>query len=285
MTPANVRWPLLAAALLPLLLGATPTPADRADDLLRAGDRAFARGAYAEAADLYERASGRTADPGLAAFNLASAHYQLARAGNAGSLAEAEQAYRCCTTPGEPRRARALFGLGNCLLLRPADPTLLRSAIDRFSECLADPGCDDRLAADARHNRQRARLLLQQTPPPADAGPDDEGGGDEPKDDPPEQPAGAPEKQPAGAGDESAQGKEKAAPGQVDPNQSPDKEGAHAAGRGVALPPVSAAADAAQLGEQDAAEHLERATRRILDEMRQHRRSRTRPAPPGVRDW
>jgi hypothetical protein len=39
------------------------------------------------------------------------------------------------------------------------------------------------------------------------------------------------------------------------------------------------------LSPQDAAEHLKRATRRILEERQAHRQGRARPPVPGVRDW
>src|SRR5258708_3722559 len=110
------RW-LLACLLVPILLGAQSLSAPDIDTLIRAGNAAFERGAYAEAAAQYEKASNRTTEPGLVAFNLATAKYHLAREGNPQALADAELGYRCCLEPGDPRRAQALFGLGNCLLL------------------------------------------------------------------------------------------------------------------------------------------------------------------------
>jgi hypothetical protein len=276
------RW-LPAGLLVPLLLGARPPRAADVEALLRAADAAFARGAHAEAAAMYEKAEERSTEPGLAAFNLAAAKLALAREGNPQALGEAEQAYRCCLEPGDPRRPRALFGLGNCLLLRAAGTALdrlaLRQAIDRFTECLRDERCTAELAADARHNRQRARLLLLQAPPPPDGAPEE--GGDDAKPDPPD------EKQPdgKGAGTSEEPGNRAGSPGT--PQGGPEQptgasQGSPTAGQG-SLPPLADRGEVAPLAPQDALEHLEQATRRILDEMRQHRRSRARPA--GVRDW
>jgi hypothetical protein len=278
------RW-LLAGLIIPLLLGARTPPVTDVDALLRAGNAAFERGDYSEAAALYDRAGERATEPGQTAFNLATAKYYLAREGNAQALADAEQAYRCCLGAGDPRRARALFGLGNCLLLRatgsPLDRVALRSAMDRFAECLRDPSCDAELAADARHNRLRARLLLLQAPLPPE-GADDDAGREDSKDDPPSdgrQPDGRRE----GIGDES--GDRSAIPGKGTAEQSDRSQaGAPAPGSGT-LPPVPDRSEAPPLSAREALMHLEQATERILKESRQYRRSRARPAGTGVRDW
>jgi hypothetical protein len=51
------------------------------------------------------------------------------------------------------------------------------------------------------------------------------------------------------------------------------------------LPPVPDQAEPALLSATDAAAHLEKATRRIVDEGQAHRRERARPPSSGVRDW
>jgi hypothetical protein len=283
MTPRH--W-LPAGLLLPLLLGARTATVSDVDALLRTGNAAFERGDYGEAAALFDQAGERALEPGLVAFNLATAKYHLAREGNAQALADAEQAYRCCLAPDDPRRARALFGLGNCLLLRAAGSTLdrvaLRSAIDRFGECVRDPACDPELAADARHNRLRARLLLLQAPLPPN-GSDDDAGREENKDDPP-QDGRQPDERPGGIGDEKGDRSGTLGKGKA---EQPDRhsEGSPTPGRGTPLPPVPDRGEAAPLSVSDALEHLEQATRRIIEEARQHRRSRARAAGTGVRDW
>jgi hypothetical protein len=282
----NRRYWLPACLILPVLLGARATAVPDVESLLRAGNAAFERGDYAEAVVWFDKAGDRTTDPSLAAFDLAAAKYQLARAGNAQALADAELAYRCCLERGDPRRARALFGVGNCLLLRAGGASLdgvaLRSAIDCFGECLRDPGCDATLADNARYNRQRARLLLLQAPPATDGSPEE---GDEPKEEPSESPKGPEEKRPSSAGEEDGDKGAKPATAREDADGAAgDKAGATAPGRGV-LPPVRDSAEPAPIAAQDAEQHLERAARRILDEMRQYRRGKPRTAGPGVRDW
>src|SRR5262245_27145371 len=179
---ARRSWPLAALALAAVFLLGAARPPD-VEGLLRAGDDAYRRGDYGRAAELFERAGERATDPGLVAFNLAATKYQLALAneGNVALLREAEQLYSCCLRKGDPRRARALYGLGNCLLARGGavalDAGALRAAADAYLQCLAEPGVPPELAADARHNLQRARLLLAQVPP---AGEDDSPKGDDP---------------------------------------------------------------------------------------------------------
>src|SRR5262249_43092578 len=105
---------ILLAALL-ALGAAGPTPPD---DLVRRGNVAYERGDFARAAGLFDQAAERATHPGLATFNQAVAAYRLARLnedGDAG-LREAAALFRCCLARGDPRRTRALFGLGNCLL-------------------------------------------------------------------------------------------------------------------------------------------------------------------------
>jgi tetratricopeptide (TPR) repeat protein len=279
---------LLLALLVPALLAARRgTPAD-AEALVRAGNAAFERGAYAEAVRLYERAEAISTDPRLVAFNLATARYQLAQEGDLRALPAAEEAYRCCLEAGDPRRARALYGLGNCLLIRASttrvlDAAALRAAIDRFTLCLRDPGCDADLAADARYNQGRARLLLLQAPPAPGGGEEPSSGADSEKDD-----TDDPGRKNDARGEDGMGGDghpdraTPVGPGGSDVGARP--EGKPTPGRG-ALPPVPDRPDAAPLSAPDAAEHLEQAAKKIREELTAHRRARARPVSPGVRDW
>src|SRR5262245_26546447 len=177
----RLRWAWLGIAV-PLLIAARSSEPVDIDALLRAGNAAWERGELALAAASYEKAQRLATDPGLVAFNLATVRYHQAKGGNPQALAAAEVAYRCCLEPGDSRRAPALFGLGNCLLLRGSmgnlDSLALRAAIDRYTQCLGEPTCDEQLARDARYNQQCARLLLLQAPPPPAEAPD--GGDDDP---------------------------------------------------------------------------------------------------------
>ncbi len=250
---------MIRTALLALLLVAASHRERNADAYLRQGDIAAKRGAWAEAARLYEKAEMWAADPGLVAFNLATARYHLAES-DPRELGAAEAGFRACLNG--PRRGRALIGLGNCLLLRAAgslDPLTLRAAIDRFSDALAEEDADH---AAARHNRERARLLLLQSRLRPDAPQD--GGEDKPPED-----------------DEKDQ---KPAPKQKDAAEvKSDGEGKKVGGKGM-LPPVPVDKDAPHLGGADATLHLDDAAQRIAEEWRAYRRSKARPVATG-RDW
>ncbi len=276
------RWlPLLLVALV------AAAPQLRTSDpeaLLRAADDAYRANQLDRAAELYERAGVRTTEPSRVAFNVAATKYRQ------NSLADAEIGYRSCLEKNDPYRARALFGLGNCLLRRAEssaalDRVTLRSAIDRFTACLADPGCDPALASDARHNRARARLLLLQTPPPPGAS-DESNSEEDPREDrdKPDDPQGKddPGGRDPGRGDRKGVESTPANGGAEDRSETGDTK--TGPGRGTLLPPPKDA-DAPPLPPGDAAEHIERAARRILEDLAAYRRSRARPAAPGVRDW
>lgn len=275
--------------LLPALLAATVASTEDADILLRRGNEAYERGDFSAAIHLYEQAQVRSLQPTKVAFNLATAYYQLARSGSVSTLGHAETEYRACLGQGNPLRAAAYFGLGNCLLLRGTTGSLdrltLRAAIDRYTECLRDPTCSPDLAIEARLNQQRARLFLLQAPPPEVEGPrDDPGSEDGDRTEPPEaQPTRNRDPQYSPASSESAPsttpGQREPRPGATDPQSTRP-----APGRGT-LPPVPSSLEAPPLAEQDASLHLERVSARILDDLVRHRRARPRAATPGVKDW
>jgi hypothetical protein len=283
---------LAVLVLLPLLAAAPRGRYADPDALLRAGNQAYQAGDLGRAAELYERAGVRTTQPSRAAFNLATARYRQARADNAQALAEAEEAYRSCLERGDPYRAPALFGLGNCLLLRAAggttlDRATLRAAIDRFSLCLAEPGCPPGLADDARYNCARARLLLLQAPPPPGANEEGAPGDDDKPDDPPDSSQGPDGSRDPGKADRVQQSQgNPAGGGNERPGETKDKvDGPNGAGRGTILPPPQDTSETKPLSERDAVQHLEEATKRILEDVAAYRRGRPRPLPPGVRDW
>jgi len=259
--------------------------------LLRQGGAAYARGDYTTAAALYEQAGDRTTDPGLVTFDLAAAQYRMALASDADRprlAREAEQSYRCCIEPGSPRRARALYGLGNALLLRAdgRDADALKAAAESYQQCLAETNLDDGLADDARHNLERARLLILQLPPSA-AHTKDESSGDvppKPRTSPPETPGA--QKNPkhdssAGMGKPDKIGdpaKSEKGTKPIDTDVPPTPGSGH-------LPPVPDGADLPPLTAEDAARHLELASQRIEEDYKAHRRAKT-PAPAAnVRDW
>jgi hypothetical protein len=285
----RVLW---VAGLLAAAIGiSAASPAPDWEMLARQGDAAFERGDYAAAAALYEQAQDRTTEPGLVAFNLGAAKYQLALASDAdrASLAaEAEEAFRCCTGAGDPRRARALYGLGDALLLKSdgRDAAALRTAVAAYEQCLSEATIEPALADDARHNLERARLLLRQVMPSGARTQDEPPPGDgPPKSQPPDRPPGS---QQNPSHDPSA------VPAKLDPNGRPVKpeEGPKPTetdappppGPGN-LPPVPDRADLPPLSAEEAARHLDLAAQRILQDAKAHRKSKAPTPPANVLDW
>ncbi len=285
MKPRSFRFAFVLTAGLGLSAAAPPNW----ERLLRQGDAAYAHGDYATAAALYEQAGDRSTDPGLVAYNLAAAQYQMALASDADRprlAREAEQSYRCCIEGGSPRRARALYGLGNALLMRSGDRDALKAAAESYGQCLAERNLDAALAADARHNLERARLLLQQIPP-SPAHTKDESSGDVPP-----KPQTSPRENPAAQRNHTRDPSPGAAkfdksrdPAKPEKGSKPVETDAPPAPGAGNLPPVPDGADLPPLTAADAARHLELASQRIEEDYKAHRRSKT-PAPAAnVRDW
>ena len=287
----KTRMTLAVGLFLAMLCLSAAAPAPDWETLARQGDAAYRRGDYGAAADLYEQAADRTTNPGLTAFNLAASRYRqaLAADGDRPRLAQdAEQAYRCCTQPGDPRRAQALFGLGDALVLKAGgrDADALKTAVAAYRQCLSQENLDGDLAAAVRHNLERTRLLLLQLPP-AGARPKE----DDPPGDGPPKPHSPPDKGP------NTQQKPARDPSQgvkLDPDGRPVKtdQGEKPietsepppAGPGH-LPPVPDRADLPPLTAEEATQHLEQAAQRILQDLKAHRRAKAAPPPPNVRDW
>jgi tetratricopeptide (TPR) repeat protein len=279
----------IACIFLAALCISAETPPDW-ESLLRQGDAAYARGDYTAAAALYEQAGDRSTDPGLVTFDLAAAQYRMALASDADRprlAREAEQSYRCCIEPDSPRRARALYGLGNALLLRAdgRDADALKAAVESYQQCLAETNLDEALADDARQNLERARLLLLQIPPSAHT--KDESSGDvPPKPQPSPRDTPGAQKNPThdsstGMGKPDKSG-DPAKPEKGTKPRDTDEPPPPGSGH---LPPVPDGADLPPLTAEDAARHLELASQRIEEDYKAHRRSKA-PAPAAnVRDW
>lgn len=146
---------ILLIAFAVLCLSAAPPAAP--DDFIRLGNQASERGAFDEALRLYQQAEERGIDPGLIAFNKATAYYQLQ------DYRQAENHFRMAlddaAIPSE-RRTKALYDLGNCLVRQAdaKDHETLRSAIRCYELCL-DAAPEDALRSDAAHNLEVAKLL------------------------------------------------------------------------------------------------------------------------------
>jgi tetratricopeptide (TPR) repeat protein len=279
----------LALVLLSgLLLAAAPVR--NVEGCLREGNAAFERGDYAAAIALYEKAETISTDPGQVAFNLAVARYGLAqekKESSATGLREAEMLFRCCLNPKNPRHARALYGLGLCLLYKAAGPEDLNQAGDCFQRCGQAAGDDAELRTAARQGQELVRLHLAQfQPPPHD--------GDKP---PNREPSNAekpePRTRPAQGVDPAQQGSDRTGANsnggegvqvKPEPGQTPQATQERSPGQGN-LPPVPDRADLPPLSPQDASGHLDQASRRILEEQRAYRQRKARPSPQGIRDW
>jgi tetratricopeptide (TPR) repeat protein len=291
----GILSPYLLVSLSPclfvfLLLGLKLPQAPDSERLLEEGHAAFARGDYAAAAELYEQAEIYSTEPTRVAFYLAGAKYHLAvkTEGTSPELLEAEKLYRCCLAPSDPLRPRALYGLGNCLLHKAGgrDAAGLRTAIACYDQCLQSASDDEQLIANARHNREKARLLLLQFQPPAngsqsDAPPDDE------HLQPPRQDPHRP--MPVPIGQEGHEGDADAQP--IDGAVKPE-DGTAAAknneppspGKGN-LDPVPDEVDVPPLSPHDAAEHLEMAAKKVLHERQTFHRRGERASDTRVKDW
>ncbi len=162
----------IAAALLAVVLTAPD------DALIQNGNQALEQGDYARALQLYQQAQETTVDPGLVAFNKATAYYHLKEYRNAES--HFRMALDDAAIP-EARRGKALYNLGDCLMKQAdaRDFKVLREAIRWFESCLdAMPEAD--LRKDAEYNLELAKLLwnkaraktTQKPAPNDDDGPD-----------------------------------------------------------------------------------------------------------------
>jgi tetratricopeptide (TPR) repeat protein len=269
------------AATLTLAGMAAAPPLDP-DDLVRQGNAAFARGDYGLAADLYGRAEERTSDPGLVAFNEATALYQLGR------YREAELHYlRCQGDAAGPRLGRLLYNLGNSVLKqRHPSPLRLREAIRHYEECLQQESRDAELAADARHNLEVARLLLQKskasqegrTPAEEEQGAsnaqnderrtDVRPGGDE---------AGTAIRDPMGKAGPAAEQSGNRNGAQTRSNEPPPGKGN--------LPPIPDEDELTAMTPEDAAEHLKKAAARIQQERREYRQRPVPASTANLLDW
>jgi hypothetical protein len=271
----------LAVLALATLAAAPPVAQD---ELVRQGNAAFARGDYAAAVDLYGRAEERTLDPGLVAFNEATALYQLGR------YREAELHYlRSREDATGLRRARLLYNLGNCVLKqgRQHSSRRLHEAIASYEACLQQEGIDAELAADARHNLELARLLLQKAKSREEGknSAEEEQGNNNPQADerrtdvkPGGDDSSAVAPDPAGKVGPAAEQPGNRNTAQAKTNEQPPP------GQGN-LPPIPDEDELIAMTPEDAAEHLKKAASRIQQERREYRQRPVPAAAANVPDW
>jgi hypothetical protein len=282
---------LRCAPLLLIVLASGAAPPPDPEALLREGNAAVARGDLQAAASSYARALERTTDPAPVAFNLAAVRLRLAVEGppedRPRELREAELLFGSFTRSGNPRRARALYGVGVCQLQRAegGDLAAARSAVGCFRECLLEPSVDASLVEDARHNLARARLLaLQLAPPPQSSENQQEPPGDGMKDPPkpPDRNSAGDERSDA-TGTEKKSGDDLATPPEGGEARETSARNPH--GRSGA-PTIPDRNEPTPLGTGDAAAYLEKAGRALrADREQQRRQQAASPSLPDVRDW
>ena len=148
-----IRAALVLLSLLPLSAAPPASP----DEIIRLGNLRIEQGAYDESLSFFQQAEERGNDPGLIAFNKATAYYHLH------DFRNAENHYRMAlddaAIPRE-RRTKALYNLGNCLIREASEHDIrtLRDAIRCYELCLdMEPAPD--LSKDAAHNLELAKLL------------------------------------------------------------------------------------------------------------------------------
>jgi tetratricopeptide (TPR) repeat protein len=270
------------ALLLPALALVAASPASAPpDDLVRQGNSAVARQKFADALKLYERAEERATDPGLVAFNEGVALYQQ------GDYARAEVQFRLARQDATGRRqVWARYNLASSLIQAAGDREVakLAEAIGLLEGCLRDDEADERLAANARHNLELAKLLWLQAKarpnPQKDKPPQDD---ENPKQPPPPKP---PPSQQSG-GDEGAgpkQGMGERERGQQNGEKPIQADGQPAPGDGT-LPVIPDREELVPMSREEAEAHLRQAIERVMQEGRAHRQRSVRVPSGKVRDW
>jgi hypothetical protein len=269
------------ALLLPALALVAAGPASAPpDELVRQGNEAVGRKQYAGALVLYDRAEERTTDPGLVAFNEGVALYQQ------GDYPRAEVHFRLARQDATGRRRLgATYDLA-CSLVRAAgdrDVAKLAEAVSLFGSCLRDEGADERLAADARHNLELAKLLWLQAKARPDAKENQPKDDENPRAQPPKpEPARQPGTDDGSAGSQGNGDRSRATP---QPGQEPIKaDGQQAPGEGT-LPVIPDRDELVPMSREDAEAHLRQAIERVKQEGRTHRQGTMRAPSSKVRDW
>jgi tetratricopeptide (TPR) repeat protein len=260
------------------LVGAAPSGNDA---LVREGNVAFDAEEYQEAVTLFERAEAGVLDPGLVAFNKAAALYRL------GDYAEAVRHYRRCLEDATgPRRARALFDLGNSLMQQQAkggSARLLLEAVRCYRVCLNLKETTDALRRDADYNLELARLLwIQAIARTSDSNPQD-------KQEDPDTPPADPRMSKFGQADQGADPSQGAEQGNAKADQQPGSQDKAAETRDKTpgqgnLPPLPDQDELIPLAPEETAAYLNRVAQRILRE-RQASRNVAAAAVGNVKDW
>jgi Ca-activated chloride channel family protein len=265
--------------LLPVLFGAVSV--GQVEKLIRQGNAEFAQADFAAAVDSYNRAEEGAPDPGLVACNEAAALYHLGR------FREAELHYRYAREEATGiRLARLLYSLANCIVqqAQDRDAPRLREAMGFYELCMRQSAADPALVADARHNLELARLLWLKAKAArhgSEPNNPDQNNQDEQNQDPDN----------AGLRSDALRamdGRGRAQPlsgVQSDRGSTPnDTDQPPPPGKGN-LPTLPDTDDLAPLSPEDAAEHLQQAAARIVQERQDHVRQMAPAIGSNVKDW
>jgi tetratricopeptide (TPR) repeat protein len=269
--------------LLPALALVAAAPASvPPDELVRRGNDALGRKQYGEALKLYDRAEERATDPGLVAFNEGVTLYQQ------GDYAQAEVRFRLARQDATGQRQLwATYDLAASLLqvAGDSDAAKLAEAVGLFDDCVRHDGADERLAADARHNMELAKMLWVQAKarpaPHKDKSPPEE---DNQK---PQPPKPEPVKQPGGEDGSASPTKGNDGRARVTPEDGKEPvktDGSPAPGAGT-LPVIPDRDELAPMSREDAEAHLRLAIQRVMQEGRAYRQRSIRVPSDKVRDW
>jgi tetratricopeptide (TPR) repeat protein len=268
-----------AAATLAIvaLCQLSAAPADDAARQVESGNAAFLRGDFSAAVDHYTRAEERTKDPGLVAFNKATALYRL------GQYRDAEVHYlRCVETAAAERRMRALYNAANAIVQQTgvSDAKRLETAIGYYENALR-LGPAGEFADDVQSNLELAQTLLAKARIAEDQ---------PPRNDP---------------RDSSAKPPPEHTPNKQDMMRADNADGPqHRVGKNTAkasrndaaidqlplpgagnLPVLPDQGEPVRLSNEDTTKYLEEMEARVRQERTEHRRRSMRAPDPRVRDW
>ena len=269
-----------AILVLPLLISAGP---GSLVDRVRVGNEAVRLGNLELADRHYRIAAERTTDPGLVAFNRATIAFAK------GEFREAELGYLRVLEDRDapaPRRLRATFDRGVCLLHRGNDIPGLRAAIACFEAVLDSHPTDETFRADAQHNLELAKILWNiaraKRPTPPTPNEHEEPPESEPQPLPRESQAATETTTTQANANPSVKPNASSAPQPGDPSPKPSNK--QNPGNGT-LPVLVDSDDAQPMSPEDTHSYLKQIRARLIRERTQNAQMRAGPERPNVRDW
>jgi len=269
-----------AILVFPLLISAGP---GSLVDRVRVGNEAVRLGNLELAERHYRIAAERTTDPGLVAFNRATIAFAK------GDYREAELGYLRVLEDRDalaPRRLRATFDRGVCLLHRGNDIAGLRAAITCFESALDSNPTDETFRADAQHNLELAKLLWNiaraKRPTPPTPNEHEEPPESEPQPKPRETPNATETTTTQANANPTMKPNASSAPQPVDTNPKPSNQ--QNPGNGT-LPVLADSDDAQPMSLEDTHFYLAQIRERLIRERKQNAQMRAGPERPNVRDW